>query len=65
MIVGRSKQPCELSNQELLNQYNRGQLDLNSPANKYCISWCTTHVANVGLKILVESWNNHPLPSIV
>ena len=49
----------------LINIIEDEQLDLNSPANKYCVSWCTLRVANVGLKILVESWNNHPLPSII
>ena len=39
-------------------------LDISSPFIEYCISWCSIWVANVGLKMLVQSWNNHPVPSI-
>ena len=47
----------------LIRMVERQEVDINNDHHKYCISWFTIHVSNVGLKLLVQSWNNHPLPS--
>lgn len=38
-------------------------IDMDNPVHKFCLSWLTIRVENFGLKILVQSWSNHPLPS--
>ena len=44
----------------LIDMIESQQLDLDNPLHKYSVSWCTIRIANVGLKLLVQSWNEHP-----
>ena len=39
-----------------------GDIDLDLPHHKFCISWFTLRVANVGTKLAVQSWNEHVIP---
>lgn len=39
-----------------------GDINMDCPHTKYCVSWFTIRVANVGTAIAVHSWNNHPIP---
>lgn len=41
-----------------------GDIDLDCSHQKYCISWFTLRVANVGTTLAVQSWNDHPIPGI-
>ena len=37
---------------------------MDCPLTKYCVSWFTIRVANVGATIVVQAWNNHPIPGM-
>ncbi len=41
-----------------------GEINLDNGLHKFSVSWVAIGVVNVGLKLFVESWNNHPLPSM-
>ena len=47
----------------LIGMVEREEVDIHDDHHKYCISWFTIHVCAAGLKMFVESWNAHPLPS--
>lgn len=36
-------------------------IDIDNSSVKYCVSWFTIRVANIGTTIAVESWNNHTI----
>jgi len=38
-----------------------GDICMDCPLTKYCMSWFTIMVANVGATIAVQAWNNHPI----
>ena len=38
-------------------------LNMDSPMVKYCVSWISLNVCRVGLDLLIQSWNDHPVPS--
>ena len=40
-----------------------GDINMNDPVHKYCTSWFTIRVANVGTSAAVKSWNEHCIPS--
>ena len=41
----------------------RGDFDIDAPTHKFCVSWFTLQVAQVGTTLFVQSWNEHPIPS--
>ena len=47
----------------LIKMEEDGQLDLDDCTHKLSISWLTLHVANVGIRLFVSSWNAHKIPS--
>ena len=40
-----------------------GDINMDDPAHKFCTSWFTIRVANVGTTAAVKSWNEHRIPS--
>lgn len=43
-----------MANDELIN--------LDDDATKFCVSWFVSRVADTGIKQVIDSWNNHPIP---
>ena len=39
-----------------------GDIDMDCSHTKYCVSWYTIGVANVGTNMAVQAWNNHRIP---
>ena len=46
----------------LIQMQERGEFDLDSAMNKYCVSWITLHVSAVGIRQYTASWNCHYIP---
>ena len=40
-----------------------GDINMDDPTHKFCTSWFTVRVANVGTSAAVKSWNEHRIPS--
>lgn len=38
------------------------EIDMDSSVHKFCVSWFTLRVANVGTSFVVRSWNEHRIP---
>lgn len=49
--------------QLLIGMVENGEISLDNEVHKFCVSQVAIGVANAGLKLFVQSWNNHPLPS--
>ncbi|XP_065894563.1 uncharacterized protein [Dysidea avara] len=45
----------------LVSLETAGDIDMDCPHTKYCVSWFTLQVVNVGTTIVVQSWNSHPI----
>ena len=45
-----------MANDELIN--------MDDDITKFCISWFVSRVADTGIKQVIDSWNNHPIPRI-
>lgn len=43
----------------------RGDISMDDPCQQYCVSWYTMNVSSVGIAIVMQSWNNHPISSKV
>ena len=46
----------------LVNMENDGVIDLEDEVTKFCVSWVTRQVVEVGIQYTVDSWNSHPIP---
>lgn len=46
----------------LIKMMERGQISLDDELCKYCVSWYTLRVANIGVSLLLAAWNEHPIP---
>ena len=46
----------------LVQMENEGAIDMEDEVTKYCVSWVTRQVVEVGLRYAVNSWNCHPIP---
>ena len=42
---------------------DHGLLNIDDHAEQYCMSWFSIQVANVGMILLISSWNQHPIQS--
>ena len=40
------------------------QLNMDDPIVRFCLSWLTMRVCQVGIKCCVLAWNNHFIPSM-
>lgn len=48
----------------LINMVENNEIRLDNDLHKFSVSWVALGIVNIGLKLFVESWNNHPLPSM-
>ena len=48
----------------LVDMVEQGDFDMDVEAHKFCVSWFTLRVANVGTSLVVRSWNEHRIPGI-
>ncbi len=46
----------------LIVMTERGEISADDPLCQSCVSWFTINVANVGVTLFVNAWNNHPIP---
>ena len=46
----------------LVQLEENGEINIDDPHHKFCISWFTIHVTNVGTTLAVQAWNDHPVP---
>ena len=37
-------------------------INVESSVHKFCVSWFTITVCCIGTKLVVEAWNDHPVP---
>ena len=40
----------------------RGEINMDDDHIKYCVSWFTIRVANIGTTMTVSAWNEHSIP---
>lgn len=43
----------------LIEMEENQDINLDNDHTKYCVSWFTVHVANVGTTMFVNAWNEH------
>lgn len=41
---------------------NEDLINMDDDMNKFCVSWFTSRTADIGIKQVISSWNNHPIP---
>ena len=46
----------------LLDMVENGDINMDDSMHKFCVSWFTIQVANVGVVLLIRAWNNHTIP---
>ena len=46
----------------LIAMEDSGDIDMNDSHIKFCVSWFSVRVANVGTTLTVSSWNDHTVP---
>lgn len=46
----------------LVEMENNDIIDMEDDVTKFCVSWVTRQVVEVGLGYAVNSWNSHPIP---
>lgn len=49
----------------LVEMEHKGEICMDDPLHRFCCSWLTLRVSNVGAKLFVASWNAHPIPGII
>ena len=48
----------------LIKMMENGEISLDDQMCKFCVSWYTLRVANIGISLLISSWNEHPISSM-
>ena len=46
----------------LVQMEQRDEINMNCNHEKFCVSWFTMHVANIGTTSFVQAWNEHRIP---
>lgn len=46
----------------LIDMEAKGDFDIDADCHKFCVSWFSLHVSNVGTTLTVRSWNEHRIP---
>ena len=46
----------------LNSMVNEDLLNMDDDMNKLCVSWFASRVADIGIKQVIASWNNHTIP---
>lgn len=41
---------------------NDENINIDDEATKFCVSWVTSRVCQVGSQQVIDAWNNHPIP---
>lgn len=41
---------------------NEEIIDMTDEVTKFCVSWITLRVCDIGRRQVIDSWNNHPIP---
>jgi len=41
---------------------NEDLINMDDDMNKFCVSWFTSRTADIGIKQVISSWSNHPIP---
>ena len=49
----------------LVDMEKEGDFDGDVDTHKFCISWFSLQVANVGTTLAVKAWNEHRIPGIL
>ena len=57
-INGRVNYPLKTC---LVEMEEQSEIDLESSHVKFCVSWFTIRVSNVGTTLAVQAWNDHPI----
>ena len=39
-------------------------ISMDNSTHQYGVSWLTIHIANIGIKLFVSSWNSHRIPGM-
>ena len=60
-INGRVNYPLKAC---LIEMQERNEINMDSEHVKFCVSWFTIRVSNVGTTLAVQAWNAHPIPGI-
>ena len=58
-VNARTNYPIKES---LIRMMENGDISLDDQMWRFCVSWYTVHVPNVGIGLLIFSWNNHFIP---
>lgn len=58
-INNRINYPIKAS---LIEMLHNDQIDMDNPTHQYCVSTLSINVAQVGVLLFIDSWNNHPIP---
>ena len=37
-------------------------IDMTDEVTKFCVSWITLRVCDIGSRQVIDAWNNHPIP---
>ena len=48
----------------LVSLQRSGDIDMDCPHQKFCVSWFCIRVSTVGTTMAVQSWNKHTIPGI-
>ena len=48
----------------LIGLQRSGDINMDCPHQKFCVSWFSIRVAAVGTTLAVRSWNDHTIPGI-
>ena len=49
----------------LIEMQERNEINMDCDHEKFCVSWFTIQVSNVGTSLAVQAWNAHPIPGIL
>ena len=46
----------------LMDMVDSGDINMDDLMHKFCVSWFSICVVNVGITHLIKAWNNHTIP---
>ena len=49
--------------ESFIRMMENGDISMNDQMCRFSVSWYTLRVANIGIGLLISSWNEHPIPS--
>ena len=48
----------------IIKMEESNDIDMDNNHIKFCVSWFTVRVSNVGTTLAVNAWNDHPIPGM-